>query len=166
MSQYQSRVPCRREVGEAGGRAQLGPHQPGHRREIADIALGSSVDVDKRWSPSPAAFPAWSQTSREEAWALLGKIVGVFAPAAGRDRRSHQPRNGAPIWLSKAAQAAMGLAHLSGRWKSSSSFEFAHRATRIVYEPVGVVGMITPGTGRSTRSCAGRAAWPPAAPWC
>jgi aldehyde dehydrogenase (NAD+) len=53
---------------------------------------------------------------------------------------------GAPMWLSKAAQAATGVAHLNQTIGILKNFEFTkvQGTTGIVYEPVGVVGMITP----------------------
>ena len=53
---------------------------------------------------------------------------------------------GAPIWLSKAAQAATGMAHFAQALEVLKTFPFeeARGKTMIVREPVGVVGMITP----------------------
>src|SRR3954470_15819311 len=53
---------------------------------------------------------------------------------------------GAPLSLSKNAQAAMGVAHLSTAMKVLKNFEFLklQGTTAVAYEPVGVVGMITP----------------------
>ena len=119
---------------------------PATEEKFADIALGSSADVDKAVAAARAAFPAWSQTSREERLALLGKIMGVFARRKDEIAEVISREMGAPIWLSKAAQAAMGLAHLNETMEVLKSFEFERTRgrTRIVYEPVGVVGMITP----------------------
>src|ERR1700722_1629960 len=53
---------------------------------------------------------------------------------------------GAPLGLSKAAQAATGLAHLGEaiRLLKDLSLERMLGTTAIVYEPVGVCGLITP----------------------
>jgi aldehyde dehydrogenase (NAD+) len=53
---------------------------------------------------------------------------------------------GAPMWLSKAAQAATGLGHLAETVKILSSYQFEETrgTTTIVKEPVGVCGLITP----------------------
>ncbi|MBL9009749.1 MAG: aldehyde dehydrogenase family protein [Alphaproteobacteria bacterium] len=119
---------------------------PATEEKFADIALGSSADVDKAVAAARAAFPAWSQTTREERLALLGKIMGVFARRKDEIAEVISREMGAPIWLSKAAQAAMGLAHLNETMEVLKNFEFERTQgrTRIVYEPVGVVGMITP----------------------
>ena len=119
---------------------------PATEEKFADIALGSSAAVDKAGAAAGAAFPAWSQTTREERLALLGKIMGVFARRKDEIAEVISREMGAPIWLSKAAQAAMGLAHLNETMEVLKNFEFERTQgrTRIVYEPVGVVGMITP----------------------
>lgn len=53
---------------------------------------------------------------------------------------------GAPRWLSKAAQAATGLAHLNEAAKVLEGYPFGESrgSTRIVREPIGVCGLITP----------------------
>jgi aldehyde dehydrogenase (NAD+) len=53
---------------------------------------------------------------------------------------------GAPFWLSKAAQAATGLAHFAQAIEvlKTYPFEEARGRTMIVREPVGVCGLITP----------------------
>ncbi|MBO6628641.1 MAG: aldehyde dehydrogenase family protein, partial [Alphaproteobacteria bacterium] len=53
---------------------------------------------------------------------------------------------GAPIWLSKAAQAATGLGHFAKTLEilKDYTFEEDRGQTRIVREPVGVCGFITP----------------------
>ena len=119
---------------------------PATEEKFADIALGSAAEVDKGVAAARAAFPAWSQTTREERLALLGKIMGVFARRKDEIAEVISREMGAPIWLSKAAQAAMGLAHLNETMEVLKNFEFERTQgrTRIVYEPVGVVGMITP----------------------
>ena len=119
---------------------------PATEESCTAITLGTAADVDKAVAAARAAFPAWSQTSREERLALLGKIMGVFARRKDEIAEVISREMGAPIWLSKAAQAAMGLAHLNETMEVLKSFEFERTRgrTRIVYEPVGVVGMITP----------------------
>jgi aldehyde dehydrogenase (NAD+) len=53
---------------------------------------------------------------------------------------------GAPLWLSRAAQAATGLGHLTQTMQvlESYPFEETRGTTRIVREPIGVCGFITP----------------------
>src|SRR3954470_9820883 len=53
---------------------------------------------------------------------------------------------GAPLSLSRNAQAAIGVGHLMAAMKVLQDFEFVkvQGTTAIAYEPVGVVGMITP----------------------
>ncbi|MFD3266504.1 aldehyde dehydrogenase family protein, partial [Phenylobacterium ferrooxidans] len=39
------------------------------------ISLGNATDVDKAVMAARAAFPAWSQTTREERLEVLGRIL-------------------------------------------------------------------------------------------
>ncbi len=119
---------------------------PAPEGKSAHRALGSGPGAAGAVPAAGAAFPAWSQTTREERLALLGKIMGVFARRKDEIAEVISREMGAPIWLSKAAQAAMGLAHLNETMEVLKNFEFERTQgrTRIVYEPVGVVGMITP----------------------
>jgi aldehyde dehydrogenase (NAD+) len=119
---------------------------PATEEKFADIALGSSTDVDRAVAAAQAAFPAFSRTTPAQRLELLGKIMAVFARRKDEIAEVISTEMGAPIWLAKAAQAAMGLAHLNETMEVLKSFEFekTQGRTRIAYEPVGVVGMITP----------------------
>ncbi len=112
----------------------------------AQISLGSAADVNKAVAAARKAFPAWSRTSREERLALLGKIMEVYQRRYGEFAETISKEMGAPIWLSKAAQAAMGLGHANEvvQVLKAFSFEKPMGKTLLRYEPVGVVGMITP----------------------
>ena len=51
---------------------------PATEEAMARISLGSAGDVDKAVAAANAAFPAFSQTSREERIALMEKILEVY----------------------------------------------------------------------------------------
>ena len=53
---------------------------------------------------------------------------------------------GAPLWLAKAAQVAAGMAHFATAAEVLKNFQFETQqgTTRIVREPIGVCGFITP----------------------
>ena len=53
---------------------------------------------------------------------------------------------GAPVTLARQMQAAIGLRHITAMIEVLDGFKFeeARGATRLVYEPVGVCGLITP----------------------
>jgi aldehyde dehydrogenase (NAD+) len=119
---------------------------PANEEPFARISLGSKADVDKAVAAARRAFQSFSRTSREERLALLEKIIAVYKGKYQAIAEAISLEMGAPMWLSKAAQAATGLGHLNETLKilKDYSFEQMHGTTAIVKEPVGVCGFITP----------------------
>lgn len=119
---------------------------PSTEQPIARISLGSAADVDLAVKAARRAFESYSQTRREERLALLARVLEVYQRRYGDFVQTISQEMGAPLWLSKAAQAATGVAHLATTIEVLKQFPFEHvqGTTAIVHEPVGVVGMITP----------------------
>jgi aldehyde dehydrogenase (NAD+) len=119
---------------------------PANEEAYARISLGSKADVDKAVAAARRAFETYSKTSREERLALLGKIVEVYQKHYAEMVEAISKEMGAPLGLSKAAQAATGLGHLGEAMRLLKEFQFekVNGSTAIVYEPVGVCGLITP----------------------
>src|SRR6476660_6566583 len=119
---------------------------PANEEAFARVSLGSRADVDNAVAAARKAFPTWSRTSKDERLALMQKIVEIYQRRYGEFADTISREMGAPLSLSKNAQAAMGIAHLTTAMKVLKDFEFVkvQGATAICYEPVGVVGMITP----------------------
>jgi aldehyde dehydrogenase (NAD+) len=119
---------------------------PATEEPIGQISLGSKADVDKAVAAARKAFETFSQTTKEQRLALLQKITEIYQRRFGEFAETISLEMGAPMWLSKAAQAATGVAHLMQTMKILKDFEFTKTqgTTGIMYEPVGVVGMITP----------------------
>jgi aldehyde dehydrogenase (NAD+) len=119
---------------------------PANEEPFARISLGSKADVDKAVAAARRAFESFSRTSREERVALLEKIIAAYKAKYQAIAEAISLEMGAPMWLSKAAQAATGLGHLNEAVKilKDYPFEQMHGTTAIVKEPVGVCGFITP----------------------
>src|SRR6185312_3611445 len=119
---------------------------PATEEPIARVSLGSKADVDKAVAAARRAFETFSRTSREERLALMQKIVEAYQKRYGDIVEAISKEMGAPLGLSKNAQAAMGIAHLTQAMKILKDYQFEKvtGTTAVVYEPVGVVGMITP----------------------
>ena len=87
---------------------------PANEEPFARISLGSKADVDKAVAAARKAFETFSRTTREERLALLEQdhrrsIRRKYDEIAEDDLQEM----GAPMWLSKAAQAATGIGHLA-----------------------------------------------------
>jgi len=113
---------------------------------IGHISLGSKADVDKAVAAAKRAFETFSRTTREERVALLERVLGTYQAHLDELAETISMEMGAPMWLAKAAQAPSGLGHLANTLETlrSYSFETQKGKTRIVREPVGVCGLITP----------------------
>jgi aldehyde dehydrogenase (NAD+) len=119
---------------------------PATEEQIATISLGSAADVDAAVAAARAAFPGFSETSREERLSLLQKIVEVYQKHYDEMAETISQEMGAPLWLSKAAQAAAPLAHLATAIEILKTYEFERLqgTTLMRREAIGVCGMITP----------------------
>ena len=93
-----------------------------------------------------AAFETFSQTSVEERAALLDKIAEIYMFRIGEIAEAIREEMGAPISLASTAQAYAGLAHITEAAKILRNFSFSEDlgAHRVVKEPIGVCGLITP----------------------
>jgi aldehyde dehydrogenase (NAD+) len=110
------------------------------------IALGSAADVDKAVTAAKKAFPAWSQTSREERLEVLQRILAEYQKRFGDLATAVTEEMGAPASLAQRAQVPAGMAHLATAAQILKDFEFEEDRgqTMIVKEPIGVCGFITP----------------------
>ncbi len=110
------------------------------------IALGSAADVDKAVAAARKAFPAWSQTSREERIKVLGRVVAEYKNRFGELASAVTEEMGAPANLSVKAQVPAGLGRLASAVEILKTYDFDddRGTTIIVKEPIGVCGLITP----------------------
>lgn len=119
---------------------------PSDESTVARISVGSAADVNKAVAAARTAFEAFSKTTVQERVELLETIFNAYKKRYDDIANAMSSEMGAPIWLSKTAQAGMGIAHLKEAIKILKNFEFVQQqgSTSLLYEPIGVVGMITP----------------------
>jgi aldehyde dehydrogenase (NAD+) len=119
---------------------------PSTEQQIATISLGTPHDVDNAVAAATKAFPSFSETTVPQRLALLGKIIEIYRSKMDEMAETISLEMGAPPWLAKAAQAPVGLAHLTEIVKVLGSFEFEELkgSTLLRKEPIGVCGLITP----------------------
>jgi len=119
---------------------------PTTEEPFARISMGSGADVDKAVAAAKAAFESYSATSVQERVELIGAILAEYQKRYDDIAQVISTEMGAPIWLSKAAQAATGQGHLATMMQILKDFEFEERKGNYVLrrEPVGVCGLITP----------------------
>lgn len=125
------------------------PHHvinPATEEPVTEIVLGTVADVDAAVAAAQEAFKTFSQTTREERLELLGRVIEEYKKRIPDIAKSVAAEMGAPISLGMAAQAPAGLGGFMGTLEALKDFQFSQQdgTNQVVYEPMGVVGMITP----------------------
>ncbi|MBV1686671.1 aldehyde dehydrogenase family protein [Novosphingobium sp. G106] len=129
--------------------------QGGKRHEVINpateeactvITMATAADVDAAVAAARAAFPAFSRTTVAERLELLDRICDLYKARLGDMAAAISEEMGAPISFANAAQAPAGLGHLKSARRALEAFQWEEelRGARVVHEPIGVVGMITP----------------------
>jgi len=126
--------------------ATLDVINPTTEEPFATISMGSAADVDKAVAAAKTAFESYSKTTVQERMEMLGAILGEYAKRYDEIAAAISTEMGAPIWLSKAAQAATGQAHFATALEILKTYVWKEKkgAYMLLKEPVGVCGLITP----------------------
>ena len=119
---------------------------PATERACGTISLGSAADVGRAAAAARRAFASYSQTTREDRLALLGRIVEVYKARYNDMAAAITEEMGAPASLSQNAQAAIGVGHFQAAQAILQNYVFEEMrgTTLIAREPIGVCGFITP----------------------
>ena len=125
------------------------PHDvinPATEEAASTIVLGTAADVDDAVAAAREALKSWSQTTREERLDLLNRIVEEYKKRAPDLAKSMASEMGAPVSFAGTAQVGAGIGGFLGTIAALKDFNFTEKyaAGVIAYEPIGVVGMITP----------------------
>ena len=123
---------------------------PSNEEPCAVISLGDKADTDAAVAAANRAFWDWAGTSKEERIAVVEKISENYMARFNDIAEAISLEMGAPIDLAKGPQTGAGAWHIGNFIKAAKKFEFdrplgAHAPDNaILYEPVGVCGLITP----------------------
>ena len=125
---------------------RLGVVNPSTEEQFAEISLGSAADVEKAAAAAKRAFAVFSMTDKAERLDLLHRVVASY------DRRSKDlalavsQEMGAPLQFALDSQVGAGRAHLAKIIEVLAGYDFekTRGVSRVVREPIGVVGLITP----------------------
>jgi len=104
---------------------------PANEEPIATISLGSPVDVDQAVAAAKRAFEGYSQTSLRQRVEFLQRIIEVYQSKIDEMAETISQEMGAPLSLSQAAQAPVGLWHLSEILKVLGNFKFEDLRVRL-----------------------------------
>ena len=131
---------------EPAGRSTLDVINPATEKAFATISLGNADDVDSAAKAAKSAFASWSNSSIEERKEIISNIIGGLKSRSDEMATAISSEMGAPMGLSKTAQVGSGLGHFMNVLSILENFEFEEirGTTKIVKEPAGVCGFITP----------------------
>lgn len=123
---------------------------PSTEEPCAVISIGDQADTDAAVAAARAAFIGWSETPKEERLALVEKLADIYEARSAEMGEAISMEMGAPISMAKTAQSGSGAFHIRNFIRAFKKYEFdrhlgAHAPNdRILHEPVGVCGLITP----------------------
>ena len=119
---------------------------PSDETVIGTLNVGSEIDIDKAVKAAKEAFIKYSKTDVSERLDLLNEILNQFEKRFEDFVEAITKEMGAPVKLSRGAQAAVGMNHLKTaiRVLEGHKFEYPFNGYTVRHEPIGVCGLITP----------------------
>jgi len=122
---------------------------PSTEEAVAVISLGGQADTDAAVAAAKAALPAWRALKPETRIEYVERILTAYKEREHDMAKAMSLEMGAPIEFSLDEQVDSGDWHIRGFLHAVKNFEWEHslegqRGTRILKDPIGVVGMITP----------------------
>lgn len=119
---------------------------PATEEPVGVIALGNATDVDRAVEAAEQAFGRWSRSSRAERIELFDAIMGEYRKRRGDLAAAITDEMGAPSALAEQLHARIGHIHLKVAQTilKDYPFEEIRGGTRLLREPIGVCGLITP----------------------
>jgi aldehyde dehydrogenase (NAD+) len=113
---------------------------------VAETPAGTPEDVDRAVAAARAAFPAWAATDPAERIAVVRRLATELTSRTERIATAITAEMGAPIALSRAAQAVFPVLVAESMAGVAETFAWSERVgtSLVVHEPIGVVGAITP----------------------
>jgi len=123
---------------------------PSTEETCAIISLGSQADTNKAVAAARASFESWMFTPKNERLQLIESILEEYQKRAEDMANAISLEMGAPIEMARQQQVGTGLNHIKGFINVFKDFNFDQNLNentpndKILYEPVGVCGLITP----------------------
>jgi aldehyde dehydrogenase (NAD+) len=123
---------------------------PSTEEEIAVISLGGQADTDAAVAAARQAFAGWAALTMSDRVGCLERLLHAYEARRDDMAEAISLEMGAPIDLARSQQQPAGTGHIEAAIAAARAFEQVrplgpHAPTdRIVMEPIGVVGMITP----------------------
>ncbi|GAA5080682.1 aldehyde dehydrogenase (NAD+) [Thermocatellispora tengchongensis] len=120
---------------------------PATEEVIDRVPAGSPDDVEAAVAAARAAFPSWAATAPAERGKILATAAEMLSERADPIARVIAADMGAPYGLALKVQTLMPAGVLSSYARLAETYDFEGGRvgnSRVLKEPVGVVGAITP----------------------
>ncbi len=119
---------------------------PATEEVCSEVMLGSKADVDKAVSAARKAFEANYGMSKADRIAMIQRIMAEYEKRIPDIAKAISTEMGCPISVASTAQAGSGMGHLGATVAAISDFEMEVSTgdNKVVFEPIGVVALITP----------------------
>ncbi|MBD0417427.1 aldehyde dehydrogenase family protein [Oryzicola mucosus] len=119
---------------------------PATEEVVARTSLGSAADVDRAVAAARSAFETFSGWSVKDRVSLLERVIEQYERRFGDIAWAITTEMGSPISFSRGLQTPATLGHLRAAIAVLKDFKFEYMLgrTRILREPIGVCGFITP----------------------
>ncbi|CDN48112.1 aldehyde dehydrogenase family protein [Neorhizobium galegae] len=123
---------------------------PSTEEAFAIISLGTDKDTDLAVDAAKRAFDGWSNTAPGERLAKVERLLEIYKRRAEEMARTISQEMGAPIDMALRSQVGAGAWHMTNFITAFRDFKFVRPLgdhapdNRIVMDPIGVVGLITP----------------------
>ncbi|MQA00355.1 MAG: aldehyde dehydrogenase family protein [Dehalococcoidia bacterium] len=130
----------------ASGSETIDVLNPATEEVIATLPLATPDDVDRAVAAARRAFKTWSQTTTEERATYLERIAAGLKAREEDFAKTMASEMGMPLKGALAIQVGLPVRTFSSYVGITRdyAFESGDGATRIIREPIGVCGFITP----------------------
>jgi aldehyde dehydrogenase (NAD+) len=130
----------------AGSTDMIDVVNPATGEVVAQVPAGTAADVDRAVAAATAAFPRWAATEPAERAAIVRRVSEGLQSRAEEIATTITGEMGAPITLSRWAQAPFPVKVAASFAALAADFDWTEQIgnSLVVREPIGVVGAITP----------------------
>jgi aldehyde dehydrogenase (NAD+) len=131
---------------EATGRERIVVQNPATEQPIGTVPSGTAEDVDRAVAAARQALVPWVQRDRADRFALLDRLQAELTLRADDVVATITAEMGAPTALSRNVQTGLGLTDVAMAAEAgrAQAWEEEIGNSRVLNEPLGVVGAITP----------------------
>ena len=119
---------------------------PATEEEVAQVAAGSEADIDAAVSAASYAFETYGKTTRSERLELLENLLAAYRRRLPDIAAAMTTEVGIPKAFSEGVQAKICERHIQTAFNVLTDYAFEEEwgTTRIMREPIGVCGLISP----------------------